>query len=243
MLALLRGDGVFKTTGSVKCNGSFPNSRQEVRNEEIESLSCPSVTLTGANATVTVCTLSTHFGPWSLLCIYVCVTVCVCGHVLSRRWGHELKRRLMSQDMKAQTPICSLPHSGGRLSAKNPILSANTHTYVYATETHREGQGLGTACSSGTERAWRRKKERESKQREVCPTGWQRHHLPPCRPPPRQNTSPWPRDLPSVGKRKEKEKKAGRWNRERDKNARRRMEDYESKSVSSNFEQKKPLNL
>lgn len=44
------------------------------------------------------------------------------------RCNHELKTRLMSQDMEAQTPICSLPHSGVRLTPQKPILSVNTHT-------------------------------------------------------------------------------------------------------------------
>lgn len=63
----------------------------------------------------------------------------------------------MSQDMEAQTPICSLPHSGGCLSPQNPILSANAHThahtYVYTAETQQEGQELRTVCARLAERA------------------------------------------------------------------------------------------
>lgn len=81
------------------------------------------------------------------------LALCVSVHVLSRRSDHELKRRLMSQDMEAQTPICSLPHSGGCLSPQNPILSVNTHTYVYTAEAQQEGQGLRTVCLRLAERA------------------------------------------------------------------------------------------
>lgn len=34
--------------------------------------------------------------------------LCPCWSI--RRWIHELKRRLMSQDIQAKTPICSPPH-------------------------------------------------------------------------------------------------------------------------------------
>lgn len=75
----------------------------------------------------------------------------------------------MSQDMEAQTPICSLPHSGGRLSPQNPILSARTHTYVDAAKAQQEGRGLRTACTSGRETSGlRKRKYRRGQRREVA---------------------------------------------------------------------------
>lgn len=105
------------------------------------------------------------------VCVYVQVCVCICVYVLSRRWDHELKRRLMSQDMEAQTPICSLPHSGGCLSPQNPILSANTHTYTHIC-IHRWGTAgrprtQDCMCTSGRESTCLGKcKDREGEQRE-----------------------------------------------------------------------------
>lgn len=95
-------------------------------------------------------------------------------HMLIWKCEHELKRRLMSQDMKAQTPICSLPHSGA-LSPQNPILSVNAHTYLHHwLPTGRpRTQDSWCVCSYVSERlsekervcAWQKQR---SKQREIA---------------------------------------------------------------------------
>lgn len=52
----------------------------------------------------------------------------------------------MSQDVEAQTPICSLLRSGGRRSPQKPhSVSRRAHMlYVHTAETQQEGRGLGS---------------------------------------------------------------------------------------------------
>lgn len=106
------------------------------KNEETDSLKRPFLG-DSMSMFVPVCKLFLLlFGPWS--------GRCVC--VLSRRWDHELKRRLMSQDVEAQTPICSLLHSGGRRSPQKPhSVSRRAHMlYVHSADTQQEGRALGS---------------------------------------------------------------------------------------------------
>lgn len=104
-----------------------------------------------------------YSSPLHFLDLWAACVTCVCDlrvRVPSRRWGHELKRRLMSQDMKAQAPICSLPYSGGCPSPHKTPFCHPTHThththtgklYVYTntTASHQERQGLAMVCLSG----------------------------------------------------------------------------------------------
>lgn len=129
------------------------------KNEEIESLNLPSVvTLAGVCASISASVCIPFVSFWtSELALCVSLRECAYAHVLSRRWDHELKRRLMSQDMEAQTPICSLPHSGGCLSPQNPILSANTHTHTHMYTLLRHS--------------------RKAKDSGLCVYVWQREHM------------------------------------------------------------------
>lgn len=105
------GWGGSEDTTALTSDESFPRRRKEVR--KIRKLN-HGTSPQGWKLLV--------FVP-ALMCLYALFSLlldlgAVCVHMLSRRCDHELKRRLMSQDMEAQTPICSQSHSGGCVSTK-----------------------------------------------------------------------------------------------------------------------------
>lgn len=221
---------LLEDTAAVTNDESFPRSRKEVR--KIRKLN-DETTPQGWNLLVFVPALMGLYALFSLLLDLGSVWV----HMLSRRCDHELKRRLMSQDMEAQTPICSQSHSGGCLSTKPHSVTEQTHTEAQRhTHTHicihwwctagRPRTHYSVERSKKCVKTEKENRERKLTQREarvslwldVCwcktlhPVGYQPH----------PDTSPWPQDLPSVWKTEKQKLNLEHWYRDWTKRRKRR---------------------